>query len=301
MTRTSKAAIAAAIIFWASAFVGIRAGLNSYSPEGLSLLRCLIASLILSIIYFNLPSRSKMSLADKLGLMFVGVIGIGIYNLTLNYGELVVPSGIASFITSQSPVITTIFAVLFLGERLTLQRICGFLVSFLGIAIIAYGEIGKFELTTGMMYMIGAMIAGSCFSIMQKPYLKRINAIEATTYIMWGGTLFLLMHFGKMQHDIMQSPWSSTLIVVYLGIFPSSLAYIAWSYVLSRLSISHAVSYLYVMPFIAAFMGWLMLGEVPAFISAAGAVIAIGGVWLVSQSYKAHVVPAPPPPLLEAV
>jgi drug/metabolite transporter (DMT)-like permease len=248
MTRTSKAAIAAAIIFWASAFVGIRAGLNSYSPEGLSLLRCLIASLILSIIYFNLPSRSKMSLADKLGLMFVGVIGIGIYNLTLNYGELVVPSGIASFITSQSPVITTIFAVLFLGERLTLQRICGFLVSFLGIAIIAYGEIGKFELTTGMMYMIGAMIAGSCFSIMQKPYLKRINAIEATAYIMWGGTLFLLMHFGKMQHDIMQSPWSSTLIVVYLGIFPSSLAYIAWSYVLSRLSISHAVSYLYVMP-----------------------------------------------------
>jgi drug/metabolite transporter (DMT)-like permease len=299
MTRTSKAAIAAAIIFWASAFVGIRAGLNSYSPEGLSLLRCLIASLILSIIYFNLPSRSKMSLADKLGLMFVGVIGIGIYNLTLNYGELVVPSGIASFITSQSPVITTIFAVLFLGERLTLQRICGFLVSFLGIAIIAYGEIGKFELTTGMMYMIGAMIAGSCFSIMQKPYLKRINAIEATAYIMWGGTLFLLMHFGKMQHDIMQSPWSSTLIVVYLGIFPSSLAYIAWSYVLSRLSISHAVSYLYVMPFIAAFMGWLMLGEVPAFISAAGAVIAIGGVWLVSQSYKAHVVPAPP--LLEAI
>jgi drug/metabolite transporter (DMT)-like permease len=293
MTRTTRAAIAAAIIIWASAFVGIRAGLHGYSPEGMALLRYLVASLVMGVIYFNTPQRSKMRMADKAGLMFVGIIGIGVYNLTLNYGELAVSSGVASFITSQSPVVTTVFAVLFLGERLTLLRISGFLVSLLGITIIAYGELGKLELSAGLMYVFAAMVAGSCFSIMQKPYLKKYNAIEATTYVIWGGTLFLLLFVSKMQHDFMQASLTSTLIVVYLGIFPATLAYIAWCYVLGRLTVSHAVSYLYIMPFVAALMGWLLLGEVPALLSTIGAVIAIGGVWLVSHSYKSHVVPAP--------
>ncbi len=183
---------------------------------------------------------------------------------------------------------------MFLGEKLTAQRVSGFLISLIGITVIAYGEIGKFELTAGIMFVIAAMFAGSCFSIMQKPYLKKYNAIEATTYVMWGGTLFLLIFFGKMQHDVMHASLGNTLIVIYLGIFPASLAYIAWSHVLSKLAVSHAVSYLYALPFVAALMGWLLLGEVPALVSIVGAVIALGGVWLVSHSYqKSHAIPAP--------
>jgi drug/metabolite transporter (DMT)-like permease len=293
MTRKTKIALIAAIIFWASAFVGIRAGLRGYSPEGLALLRYLVASLVMAAVYLRVPQRSSMATVDKIGLLLVGVIGIGIYNLTLNHGELAVSSGVASFITSQSPVVTTIFAILFLGERLTGRRALGFVISLVGVVIIAYGEIGKFELTTGMTYVIIAMIAGSCMSIMQKPYMKKYDAIETTSYVIWGGTLFLLAYFSHLQHDIVNASLASTLIVVYLGIFPAALAYVAWSYTLGKLSVSHAVSYLYVLPFVTALMGWLLLGEVPAFISVVGAVIAIGGVWLVNQSYRRVTRPAP--------
>jgi drug/metabolite transporter (DMT)-like permease len=289
MNNKSLTAIAVAIILWASAFVGIRAGLYEYSPEGLALLRYLVASVVMGFIYWRHSEPSQLGLADKLGLLLVGVIGIGVYNLTLNHGEVSVSSGVASFITNQSPIITAIFAVLFLGETLNAQRICGFTVSLLGIALIAYGEIGSFELSPGILYVMCAMVAGSCFSVMQKPFLKKCHPIEATTYVVWGGTLFLLSFYPQMHHDVMHASLHATLVVVYLGIFPASLAYIAWSYVLrDAVALTQAVSYMYIMPFMAALMGWVLLGEAPAIIAVVGALLAIAGVWLVNRSFTAN-------------
>src|SRR5436190_11936201 len=102
--------ILSTIFLWASAFVGIRQGLHYYSPEGLALLRYLIASFCMAIIYYRLPNRVYMPLMDRIKLLLIGIVAIGIYNLSLNYGELVVPSGTASFIVSQSPIITAILA-----------------------------------------------------------------------------------------------------------------------------------------------------------------------------------------------
>ena len=300
MTHKLRVAIAAVIILWASAFVGIRAGLKYYSPEGLALFRYLVASMVMSIVYFNLPSRTLIKTKDKIKLLMVGVIGIGVYNLTLNYGELVVSSGVASFITSQAPVVTTLFAVLFLGETLTPQRVLGFLVSMIGVAFIAYGEIGSFAITAitaSMIYVFAAMLAGSCYSIMHKPFLKKYNAIESTTYVIWGGTLFLLFYVSHMLHDVTHAPFTATLTVIYLGVFPATLAYLAWSYILQNMAVSHTVRYMYAIPFAAALLGWLLLGEAPAMISLLGAVIAIVGVWLVNQSYRPS---ANSEPVLEA-
>jgi drug/metabolite transporter (DMT)-like permease len=293
MTQKLRIAILAAVLLWASAFVGIRAGLQDYSPEGLALLRYLVASLTMSIFYFTQSEPSTIRLIDKIKLLLVGVIGIGIYNITLNYGELQVSSGVASFITAQAPVLTTVFAVLFLGESLTLTRILGFVVSMMGVALIAYGEIGAFELSASLSYILAAMLCGSCYSIMQKPFLQKYNAIEATTYVVWGGTLFLLMYLPQFITDVSHASLAGTLTVVYLGIFPAALAYIAWSYILQKMSVAHTVSYLYLMPFAAAVMGWLILDEAPALISVFGAMIAIAGVWLVNQSYKVELASEP--------
>ncbi len=137
----------------------------------------------------------------------------------LIYGEIAVSSGVASFIISQSPVLTTAFAVLFLGEKLTLTRCLGFVVSLIGVTVIAYGEIGTFELTTGLLYILTAMASGSAYNILQKPYMKKFTAIQSATYIIWGGTLSMLIFFPKMQFDITHADWTYTLIIVYLGIF----------------------------------------------------------------------------------
>lgn len=286
ISHKTKVALFITILLWASAFVGIREGLKTYSPEGLALLRYLIASVCMGIMYFRLPVRNQMSFKDICALLIVGALGIGVYNITLNYGELVISSGMASFIISQSPIITTICAMIFLGERLNLLRVIGFLVSVAGVALIAFGEVGGFKWDISITYILLATFVGGCYSILQKPFLKKYHAIEATTYVIWGGTLFLLMYTPRLHHDLMGASIVTTLTIAYLGIFPAAIGYVAWNYALAEIPASRAVSFLYFMPFLAMLLGWLLLGEVPVLLSVGGGIVAMLGVWLVNYSYQ---------------
>lgn len=292
MTHKTKLTLALAVILWASAFVGIRAGLQAYSPEGLALLRFIIASACMGVAYFSLRTRNRMRLIDVCALTALGALGVGLYNIALNYGELSMSSGTASFIISQSPVMTAVFAMLFLGENLTYKRMLGFAISILGVALITLGEQSEFTLNAGWLYIFIATLVSSLFSILQKPFLNKYHAIEINTYIIWGATLFLLAYAPHLQKDIAHATLVPTLTIVYLGVFPAAIAYIAWSHALAEISASRAMSFLYVMPFVATLIGWLWLGEIPDLMSLAGGVLAILGVWLVNQSYR-RLVPVP--------
>src|SRR3990167_168608 len=96
-SKTSWALILT-IFFWASAYVGIRSALDGYSPGSIALFRCMIATLCMSAAYFCLPRRHLTSMNDIAKIILLGAIGIGVYHLGLNYGEINVDSGMASFI-----------------------------------------------------------------------------------------------------------------------------------------------------------------------------------------------------------
>lgn len=70
---------------------------------------------------------------------------------------------------------------------------------------------------------------------------------------------------------------SATYAVVYLGIFPAALAYIAWSYVLNEISASDASLYLYAMPIISSLLGLVILHEYPSYQSICGGMLTLCG------------------------
>ncbi len=284
-TTRTLIALGVALVLWASAFAGIRAGLRAYLPGHLSILRFLVASAVLAI-YAAIAHFRRPEVRDLPGLALSGAIGITFYNIALNYGETGVTAGAASLLIASVPIWTALFARFWLHEKLTPLGWFGVVLSFAGVALIASGEGEGIRLSPQALVILAAAITSSVYMIMQKAYLARYSALEFTAYSIWFGTLLMLPFGGGFIHSLRSAPASATLAVIYLGIFPGALAYVAWAYVMSHGTAGRTATLLYIIPVMAIGIAWLWLGEVPRWISLVGGAIALAGIVLVNTKGK---------------
>jgi drug/metabolite transporter (DMT)-like permease len=270
-------ALIATLVLWASAFAGIRAGLEGYSPYHLAFLRFFIASLALAAVAvargIRLPSP-----ADLPRILAVGFLGIAAYNTALNYGELTVSAGAASFVVAVVPMFTAAFSVLLLGERLRPAGWLGMFVSLAGVGLICLGESDELGLSSGVLIILLAAICQSLFFVLQKPLLGRYRPLEITCYSIWLGTLCLGVFVPGASQAVREASLTSTSAVVYLGVFPAALAFFSWAYVLARMPASRAAAFLFLVPGIAVVVAYLWLNETPAWTSLVGGTLALAGV-----------------------
>lgn len=278
--------ILATIVFWSSAYVGIREGLTSYSPGSLALLRFFVASICMVVIYYKWGVRQKLNAAQIVWIVFLGAIGFSFYHVALNTGEITVSSGIACFIISQVPVITTLLAMFFLKERLLFRGWIGTAISFAGITLIAFGNQINEHFDRNILFLILAAVAGSAYSVFQKPLLKNIHPVNFATFALWAGTAFLLFYAPDLIKELPKASFDATFAAIYIGIFPAAIAYLFWSMVLKAMPTSKASSYLYLSPPLAILLGWLILNEKPGIVAVIGGLLALGGAFLVHRGVE---------------
>ena len=285
-------ALLVSLVFWASAFAGIRVGLQGYPPAHLAILRFATASVVLAIYaaisHFRLPE-----VKDLPGIAVASLVGITFYNIALNYGETTVPAGTASLLIASTPIWTVLIASIALKEKVRPSGWIGILLSFTGAGIIALNEGHGVHLSKHALIIMAAALCSALYIVMQKHYLASYSALEFTAYTIWIGTALMLPLAGGFVHSLAAAPLHSTMAGLFLGVFPAAMAYVAWAYVLSHAPASRTVSLLYLIPVIAILIAWIWLGELPEPLSLLGGALALAGVVVVNLLGRKPAVSAP--------
>lgn len=302
MTTTERldgralAAIAVTLLAWSSAYAAIAYALPAFAPAELAFGRLLIGSLCFALLMLfkrqPLPARR-----DWPGLILLGIAGLTVYHVCLNYAETRIASGTAAILISLGPAATAALSALWLGERLPLRKVLGLAIALIGVMLVVLGSGKQVKFEPMAALVLICVLASAVLFVGQKPYFARNSMIGVTTLVFFAGTLGALPFGLGLPHALAVAPWPRTAALVYLGVAPTFVGYLAWNYALHRASATQVTTFIYFSPPIAVLIGWLWLHEVPGLFTLLGGAITVGGVVLVNTGRRAAV---PPPVVVEA-
>ncbi|MEU9733206.1 DMT family transporter [Streptomyces sp. NPDC048002] len=274
------------VVLWASAFVSIRSAGAEYAPGALALGRLLAGALVLGVICLvrreGWPPRPAWR-----GIALSGLLWFGFYMVVLNWGEQEVDAGTAALVVNVGPILVALLGARLLGDTMPPRLVAGMAVSFAGAVAVGLSMSGGGGSSLlGVVLCLLAAVGYAGGVVAQKPALAHASALQVTTFGCLVGAVACLPFAPQLVREAAGAPMSATLNMLYLGVFPTALAFTTWAYALARTTAGRMGATTYAVPALVVLMSWLALGEVPGGLTLAGGALCLLGV-AVSRSRPA--------------
>jgi drug/metabolite transporter (DMT)-like permease len=271
-------AILMTTLLWASAFVAIRTARTHFAPAPLALGRLLVGCAALSGLMaarrLPLPPRRELP-----AIVACGVLWFGVYSIALNQGERLIDAGTAAMVVNVAPIMIALLATLVLRERLSRWLLGGLAVAFAGAAVIGvatsshhHGGLG------GVLLCVLAAAVYSVAVVIEKPVLARVSPVAVTWAACVAGAVACLPFAPALVGELGRAPAPSTLLVVYLGVGPTAIAFTTWAYALSHSTMARQGATTYLVSPLVVMLSWITLGEVPVAVALLGGALCLAGV-----------------------
>ena len=271
------AATVAVLLIWASAFVVIRVVGDSLSPGPMALGRLTVGSLALLALAVRV--RRPLPRGKPLGLvMAYGVSWFAGYAVVLNAAERHLDAGTAALLVNFAPIIVAILAGLFMGEGFARPLVVGIVIAFTGVTLIAFGGSGGHSDGLGIVLGVLSALLFASAVLIQKIVLRSVDAISATWMGCVAGNVALLGYLPQAVHEMSRAPAGAIVGVVYLGLFPTAIAFTLWAYALTHTDAGRLASTTLVVPAITVLMSWAAVSEVPTALGLVGGATCLTGV-----------------------
>ena len=275
---------------WGSAFFAIKIGLESFSPITVASLRLSIASLFL-LFFFYIQKKKIFFTAQIIYLLIIiGIIGNFIPFFLISWAEQHIPSSTAGMLMAIGPIITLVMShFLTKSDKFTIIKFVSISIGFIGVLFIfstnSFGNLVEYnfiDLIAKFLVIIAAF--GYMLSnIIAYEKLNQLDSFSITTFATTFGAIFSIpfflidISFNNYNYSF---NYNSILAVIYLGIFPTAIAF-QFRYYITKTSGPVFLSYVaYLIPAFALIWGYILLSEKIGLNSLIGILLILIGVYL---------------------
>jgi len=278
---------------WAIVATSMRAASDKISPVMINGLRCSIASITLTLILLalgrlgNVLSMPPSALVAILG---SGILGQALGDALFVKGMKMIGSARAFPIAATNPLLTTILAVLLLGEQVTPLGVGGTLLVLSGVCLLAFRHGTPKDIGTGvsrdeklgLFIAFGSSVSYAASNIVLKQGLTDVDLVAANLIRMaFAASLLVgLEALNTRGHITTGFGRRSLTIMLFAGMLNafSSLLYMTSIYYAgaAKASVLTSTSPLFALPlsllFLKEKLNWRIL---------VGTLVSVGGIWLV--------------------
>ncbi len=284
-----SAAYLAVILIWSTTPLGIVWSSESVSPSLAVLLRMLIAVVLgLVIILFSKIELPWHKQARKLyAFSAIGIFG----GMSFSYfSAAYISSGVMSLVFGLSPILSGFMAQKILNEaKFGWVRILAMVVAVGGLAIVCLANSTlSSQLYLGLLFIFLAVFFFSLSGVMVKSVQVTIHPIANTVGALIVCMPLFTLTWWLVDGNLSFASWQARSVwaIIYLGIFGSLIGFIAYYFVLQKLSASTVALITMITPVVAIALGAVLNNESVSVITIIGASLVMLGLWIYHFGHK---------------
>ncbi|MBT0384100.1 DMT family transporter [Morganella morganii] len=289
MNSKTAAAFAFLGIIWGTNFIFMRQASEWISPVQIVFLRVLCGFVPIAVMAWMQKAVRREHLKYTGHFLVMALLATVIYYWAFASGTSLLLSGVSGVLSGAIPLFSFIVAAIFLRqEKITVMRLCGLMLGFAGVILIAkpWQVSGESISLAGVGYMIlGSLSVGISF-VYAKKFLadKQIAPLALTTYQIGLALLILacITPFTGIT-AIAQDSTASLGLIIGLGLLGTGVAYLTYYYLILNLGAVVASSVTYIPPVVALIVGFLAANEQLGVTEIMSMVLIMSGVFLLQR------------------
>ena len=279
-------------LIWASAFFNIKIATYSYGPITIAFFRILFGAI--PVVLLCLYKKIKIEAFSKDWFWFasIGTINLVIPFFLIAYGVQKVQSNLAAILMASTPLTATLLAHFFTSnEKINYTKIFGVLLGFSGIVFLFSDTIlindnnflsALIIFFASTFYVIGGLLT---LKISNKK-----NENVTASILIWGALIICPITM------FVEQPWNlnprldSTISLIYLGVFPTGIAWLLRFHILKNNGLVFQSQVAYLIPIFGVLLGFIFLGELITSKVLISLIFVIFGIFLVKKSNSANLI-----------
>jgi drug/metabolite transporter (DMT)-like permease len=268
---------------WGSSFLCIDIALTGLPPTSIVAGRLLLGALVLVAMLWSGGQRLPTDLRIWGLLVVIGFLNSALPFMLISWGQQFISGGRSAILMAAGPFLVVLMSHLWTqDDRLTAPKLGGMLLGFSGvILLVGYDAVfGRSESLAGQMAVIGATACYGVSAILTR-HVASVPPLVNSAIVLASAACYMVPAALLIDHTWALQPAPTPLLaVVWLGLFPTALAYLLRFQIIQAVGATFMSQVSYMVPMFAILWGWLFLSQVPPGRAWIALTLIMGGLYL---------------------